>query len=60
MIKKHSRRRKAPPVSDGRLTFTIVIDAQKIVVSYPALQRRWPGSGKFRDFVTMSGIPAYH
>ncbi len=39
MIKKHSRRRKAPPVSDGRLTFTIVIDAQKIVVSYPALQR---------------------
>ncbi len=29
-----SRRRKAPPVSDGRQTFIVVIDAQEIVVDY--------------------------
>jgi hypothetical protein len=29
-----ARRRKAPPVADGRVTFTITIDAQEIAVSY--------------------------
>jgi hypothetical protein len=29
-----SRRRKAPPVADGRVTFTITIDAQEMRVDY--------------------------
>lgn len=29
-----ARRRKAPPVSDGRQSFRIVIDTQEIVVDY--------------------------
>jgi hypothetical protein len=28
------RRRKAPPVADGRMIFTLTIDAQEIAVSY--------------------------
>jgi hypothetical protein len=28
------RRRKAPPVADGRMTFTIVVDAQEMIVDY--------------------------
>jgi hypothetical protein len=28
------RRRKAPPVADGRVTFTITIDAQEMIVDY--------------------------
>lgn len=33
-MSKHSRRRKAPPVSGGRQTFIVVIDTQEIVVDY--------------------------
>jgi hypothetical protein len=29
-----SCRRKAPPVADGRMTFTITIDAQEMIVDY--------------------------
>jgi hypothetical protein len=28
------RRRKAPPVADGRVTFTVTIDAQEMIVDY--------------------------
>jgi hypothetical protein len=29
-----SRRKKAPPVADGRVTFTVTIDAQEMIVDY--------------------------
>jgi hypothetical protein len=44
-----TRRRKAPPVSDGRQTFTIVIDAQEIVVDYRANWMTDIGHFEFRS-----------
>jgi len=44
-----TRRRKAPPVSDGRQTFTIVIDAQEIVVDYRAHWMTDVGHFEFRS-----------
>jgi hypothetical protein len=40
-----SRRKEGPAVSDGRITFNIVVDAQDIVVDY---RPHWmPGIGHF-------------
>jgi hypothetical protein len=44
-----TRRRKAPPVSNGRQTFTIVIDAQEIVVDYRAHWMAGMGHLEFRS-----------
>ncbi len=62
-----TRRPKAPPVTDGRQTFTIVIDAQEIVVDYRAhwmtdighFEFRSPHNPRRRIPVSESGYRSY-
>jgi hypothetical protein len=44
-----SRRSKAPPVEDKPITFTIVIDAQEIAVSYRPHRMQDVGHFEFRS-----------